>query len=113
MESSTNPKAILTKHSIERGNERLSLKQRSLDKLAQKALEKGLKHKDFSGQLRKYIDGLYLKNKNANNIRVYGENIFIFHQITLITVYQLPYQFKRILKHYRTSHETKNCRTNL
>lgn len=40
--------------------------------------------------LSKWIDGVYLKNKNANNIRLYGDMLYIFCDNILVTVFQIP-----------------------
>lgn len=88
----------LTKHSILRANERLNLSENSLIRLAEKALLKGLKHGEAKGRLRRYLDKLYLQNKIANNIRIYGQIIFFFKFDKLITLYQCPNEFKNHLK---------------
>jgi hypothetical protein len=71
---------------------------KSMDRLAQIAFEKGLMHKDVSGSLRSFIDGLYNYNGTANNIRIYGDKIFIFSGEILITVYTLPTRFKNAVR---------------
>ncbi len=93
--------AIITDHAYLRAKERLSLNKKSLDRLADVAYNKGIKHSDIKGQLKKYIDKLYFEYKTANNIRIYGEFIFLFSKNTLITLYQVPNEFRRMLKHFR------------
>jgi hypothetical protein len=87
----------ITKHAAQRGNERLGLTNDSFVKLSAKALKKGIKHCDCKGQLKKYIDALYLKHKTANNIRIYGEFVYLFCNEILITVFQLPVEFKKVI----------------
>lgn len=89
----------ITEHAYERGKERLSLKHDSLDRLAETAYHTGLKHSETKGKLRKYIDKLWFTNQTANNIKIYGENIFIFSKNLLITVYQLPNDLRKYIKH--------------
>lgn len=88
----------LTKHSIERAKSRLNLNERSISRLAEKALETGKKHSECKGKLRKYIDKIYLEYKTANNIRIYGHIIFLFVGEKLITLYQIPNDLKKWLK---------------
>lgn len=95
-------KAILTNHSIERARERLSLKRRSLERLANKALSKGIRHAETNGSLKRYISVLWENSgEKINNARILGEVIFLFIDKTLITLYQLPLEFRRVLGHYK------------
>lgn len=88
----------VTEHAYEKGKERLSLNKKSLEKLAIKAFEKGLKHADMKAYLKKYIDKVYLRNRTANNIRIYGEVLFIFTDDRLVTLYQIPNNLKKYTK---------------
>lgn len=87
----------VTDHAYKRGNERLKLSNKSLLKMAGKAFNEGKKHSDFKGRMEKYFTGLYLKNKTANNIRIYGEYVYLFSQNILITVYRVPNELKKYL----------------
>lgn len=80
----------VTKHAKKRMKERCGIGKSSSDNVAQKALVRGIKHCQTSGNLKKYIDSLYFKNNKANNIRLYGQKVYIFHNDVLITVLQLP-----------------------
>ena len=82
---------IVTKHAKERMKKRCGLNEKSSDRLALIALEKGLRHKDLTGNLKKWVDSLYFYNRNANNIRLYGDKAYIFHDTLLITVLQIPH----------------------
>ena len=88
----------ITKHSAERADERMGLSLTPFIKLAEKALKEGIKHSDSCGRFKKYIDGLYLSYRTANNIRIYGEFIYLFSNETLVTVLHLPNNFKNIVK---------------
>lgn len=85
-----------TKHSKKRIKERLGLSKNLTDKLAKKALEEGITHKETTGRLNKYIAGLYFYNKKANNIRIYNQKVYIFYNQKLITVHDLPTNLKKI-----------------
>lgn len=80
----------ITDHSERRFKERTGLPKRLVTAKAQDALERGITHADTTGQLRRYIDKLYLSQKTANNVRIYCGSVYIFHYDTLITVLSLP-----------------------
>ena len=46
--------------------------------------------------LRRYLDSVYLKRETANNIRIYCNNVYLFHNEMLITLYPLPPEFRGI-----------------
>lgn len=81
----------VTKHAKERMKERCGLNEKSVDRMAKIAYKKGLKHRDLTGNLKKWVDGQYLKNRTANQIRLYGDKAYIFQNEKLITVIQIPH----------------------
>lgn len=80
----------LTDHAVQRTKERVGLPKRSAEKNAQKALESGIRHCETKGSLNRYITALYWKQETANNIRIYCNNVYIFNNDVLITVFPLP-----------------------
>lgn len=86
----------LTDHSIERARERLSLGKDSLLRLAERAFTSGAKRQDFGGRIAKYL------KRFDKDIRIYGDVIYVFvtykKEPSLVTVYQLPYEFRKYLK---------------
>lgn len=95
-------KAILTDHAVQRARERLGLRRVSLDRLANKALREGIRHAETNGALKRYISGLWENGgEKINNARILGEVIFLFIDKTLITLYQLPLEFRKVLSHYK------------
>lgn len=89
---------IITKHAFDRAKERLSWGKDVLNKMANKAFTEGIKHSEAKGHLSKYISKLFLEYKKANNIRVYGHDIFLFKDNTLITLYHLPNDLLKYVK---------------
>lgn len=92
---------LITEHAYERAKERLSWKSKVLDKMAEKAFLEGIKHKDTKGSLNRYVTKLWFSYKHANNVRIYGENIFFFCDNRLITLYQLPNDLRKHVKYCR------------
>ena len=84
----------VTKHSESRSRERLGIPKKAVAKMAEDALLKGKRHSDFSGSIKRYLDGVFLQYGNANNMRVYVQHLFIFAGETLITVWPLPPKYR-------------------
>ena len=84
--------AKITKHAGKRVKERTGVgkSEDKIQRLAEKALERGYTHAQTKGNLRKILDKHFLSHKTANNMRVYGGNLYIFRNRTLITVIPLP-----------------------
>jgi hypothetical protein len=89
---------VITHHAYDRGKERLGFDRNALERMAMKAFVAGKLHKDCKGNLKKYIDHVYLSYRSANNIRIYGEAIYLFGFNTLLTVYNVPNDLKPLLK---------------
>jgi hypothetical protein len=84
----------VSKHAKKRMKERCGLKVKCHDRAAEVAMRDGLHHKDCTGRLKKHVDYLFLNHRKGNNIRLYGDNVFIFEGVTLITLLKLPNIYK-------------------
>jgi hypothetical protein len=89
-------KLKVTDHAKKRLVERIGINKRSTEKLSQIAFRDGLSHNDLTGILKKYVDKVYLKERKANNIRIYGTNVYLFKDTTLITVLRLTSRLSKI-----------------
>lgn len=89
---------IITKHAEERLKERIGLGKKALQRAAEAAYEKGVKHSETTGNLNKWVTSLYFRNPEANNIRLYNDKAWIFAGQKLITVIQVPASLKKSLK---------------
>ena len=98
-------KPELTRHAKTRLKERCGSNKSSQEKIAATALEKGIKHSETAGSLRRYLDMLYLQERNANNIRVWGDKVYLFRVNRLITVLQLPQKYMRVCAKIREKEE--------
>ena len=87
----------VTAHGAERMKERCKIKSKSVVRLAQIAFDKGLCESEAAGALHGYIRSLYDFNGQANNIRLYGDKIYIFCNDTLVTVYDTPKRFQNTI----------------
>lgn len=85
----------LTKHGVRRTRERLGIPKRAVSRMAERALVHGAQRTDFSGALRRYLDAHFHNHSRlGNNMRVYGEHLFIFAGETLITAWTLPNEYR-------------------
>ena len=98
--------AILTDHAVLRGKERLNLNRKSLQRMADRALEKGVRHSDTNGLLNKYLSDIWDKRHSINNLRIYGEILYLFQDVVLVTVLWVPAELKGILAKTRRRIET-------
>lgn len=84
----------VTRHGNERVRKRCGIPNKAVSKAAQDAYDKGLKHTEATGKLYKYMTALI--NANTNNIRIYGDKVYIFADTTLVTVLNLPPDLKKL-----------------
>lgn len=87
----------ITDHAKIRAKERLNLNSKSLERLAEKAFDKGLKSNTAKAKLKKYLDKLYLEYKTGYGV-VYGEIVYVFIGEKLITLWQLPRELLKYTK---------------
>lgn len=99
---------VVTKHATKRVRQRNGLSKKSVVSDAQRALEKGIQHKDTSGSLNRYITQLYFKDNTADNIRIYNNSVYIFKGKKLITVFPLPQKYRNTVKNIKTKKEKEN-----
>lgn len=81
----------VTKHGEDRMIQRLSTSKKNTSKEAEKALERGIRTNETTGNLRRYLDSIFFKNTHCTNIRIYNRNVFLFDTFNnLVTVFALP-----------------------
>lgn len=85
----------ISNHARKRMKERCGFNRKAQDRMADKAFYEGITHKQTKGRLHKWVTSLFFKNCNANNIRLYGENAYIFCGETLVTVIPIPNNIKK------------------
>lgn len=81
-------------HGKERMHERCRIKLKSAERIAKIAFEKGITHAETRGALNGYLNSLYFYNGQANNIRLYGDKVYIFCDDVLVTVLDTPKRFQ-------------------
>lgn len=82
----------LTSHGRQRAGERLGLSAQSADRLAERALESGVRAGRATGSLRKYLDALAIGYRTTPV--VYGRHVYCFGgDKQLVTVLHLPKKY--------------------
>ena len=93
-----NSRVSLTEHARKRARQRFSWNESTLERMSVKAFESGLKRKNTNGHLKKYLDELWNEHKHANNLRLYGETLFVFANHRLLTVWHLPTELRPLAR---------------
>jgi hypothetical protein len=88
----------ITNHAKHRAKERCGIKAKGVERLASIAFEKGLTHAETKGPLNAYITSLYFYNETANNIRLYGDKVYIFSGRVLVTVLDTPRKYRQLVQ---------------
>lgn len=89
---------VVTKHAQRRMKQRCGVGKNSVKRMAKKVYDLGMTHSETTGNLKKWVDGLYFYNQTANQIRLYGDKAYIFHNQKLITIVQIPHNLVQFVK---------------
>lgn len=81
---------LVSRHADSRLKERLGLPKSARKRMAQRAFEQGWKHSEARGKLKRYMDHCWLSHKNCENVRIYGEHLWLFSGPMLVTVFEIP-----------------------
>ena len=83
----------MTLHGDYNTRKRCGINKRSVARMKQLALERGIRHNECSGRLLRYMNERYLKKRMANNMRIYAGHLWLFSGESLITVYPMPSKY--------------------
>lgn len=86
----------ITAHARQRARQRFGWSEDSLSRMAAKAFYLGLGKQEAKGKLGLYFDSIWEQYEKANNVRLHGEGLFVFAGSTLLTVWQLPLELRRL-----------------
>lgn len=94
----------VTTHAKKRLKERCGISKQTAHRMAEKAFNEGISFDNAGKLLQKYISSIYLKHdKICNNLRIYGNTVYVFDNRTLITVYPIPESIQSEIEDYATS----------
>lgn len=89
----------LSTHACKRARERYQWSSDTLERIAKKAFESGLKRNNAKGILKKYLDSKYKNHIDKKSFYIYGETIYVFSdEKKLITVLPLPLAYRALAK---------------
>lgn len=91
---------ILTHHAKKRANQRAGITKNQLNTMSKRALSDGLSQNETINGLKKWMDSEFLKYKTANNCKLYANQLYIFHNQTLITILNAPLVYEQNLYSY-------------
>ena len=80
----------VTNHAAKRFKQRVGLPKAACQRHAEKAFSEGFSHAEARGSAKRYLDKLFLEHRKANNLRVYGQFVYLFAGTVLVTVINLP-----------------------
>lgn len=88
---------IVTRHAADRMLERGGLNRKSIQRIANQVYSNGYPIERTKGRLRKWMYKISKSNPSAQNLRIYGDKLYIFSNDVLITVFNIPNNLKMIL----------------
>lgn len=89
--------ATITTHGSKRSKERCGLGKSATPRMAERALDQGLRHSEVAGSLRRFLDALYLSHGNATNMRIWNKKVYLFAQSVLITIIDVPARYHKTI----------------
>jgi len=95
---SAKPGGIITRHAYIRAKQRLGLGRAAIDRMVILALSRGVSRETFAGGFRSYLDEKIALH-GVDNLLVYGLHIYVFDETVLITVLEVPREYKRAVAH--------------
>lgn len=84
----------VTRHARKRAKERAGIGKKNIVQMSSRVFKEGLTYRDLNGKLKGWVSGKYICNPAANNIRLYGDQCYIFSGRTLITVFPIPEEYR-------------------
>lgn len=88
---------IVTRHAADRMRERGGLNRKSIQRIANQVYFNGYPIERTKGRLRKWMYKISKSNPSAQNLRIYGDKLYIFSNEVLITVFNIPNNLKKDL----------------
>lgn len=86
---------FITNHARTRMKSRAGMTGKMSQKMARRALERGIRYEDTVGTLREYCKTLRVKkNGRRTDVRIHAGYVFIFDRIALLTMYPIPQEYR-------------------
>lgn len=85
----------ISRHAEKRLRERNGLNKKSMQRIVDRAYIKGIRTKDTTGNLKKWLISLKDKRNGVNIVTVYGHQVYLFAGDVLVTVFDVPCSLKK------------------
>lgn len=85
----------ISNHARQRMKERCGFNRKAQERMAERAFNEGITHKQTKGRMHKWVTSLFFRNCNANNIRLFEGFAYVFCGETLVTVIQIPIDLRK------------------
>ena len=79
-------KTIVTTHAAKRVVQRVGGHRKSVQRIADRAFQKGLTYARADRETRLWMDEKCHSNVDVNDVRLYGQHLYIFSDNILVTV---------------------------
>lgn len=80
----------VTRHGEKRMRKRVGLSKHSVSRMAEMVYEKGIRFCDTRGRIHRYLEEVSGRGEPDNELVVHGNNLYIYRDSCLITVWPLP-----------------------
>lgn len=80
----------VTKHGEKRMRKRVGISKHSVCRMAEIVYEKGIRFCDTKGRVHRYLEEVCNRGEAGNELVLHGNNIYIYRNSCLITVWPLP-----------------------
>lgn len=81
---------VVTRHATQRGKARLGLSRHAVERLARRAFVEGHHQGEFTGQFARWLEEfLDLNPEKGHHLRIYGEHVWLFADLQLVTVFRV------------------------
>lgn len=90
--------AVITRHGKRRMYDRAGITKGNAEKMAKRIMKNGFAHTETAGNLKGFIGHCWDKHHNSNNMRVYGDKLYVYTNDRLITVLNIPQSILQDMK---------------
>jgi len=97
----------LTNHAIERGKERLGLNPKALQHFADRVVVEGMPWDACQGGMRRWLEAGQYRHHKGSGTRIYGEHVFVIQDNVLVTILELPHEYRGVVKKWRKNADAK------
>ena len=101
----------VSKHGEKRILSRVGGSKKSVDKIAQRAFEEGITHAEAKGNLQRWMGHIFTNYNRGNQMRIYGDKLYVFHKSSLITVVDVPRNLLPLVHKIAKEKKTKKQNT--